>query len=1226
MSSLTNSAAGVPATLPPLSFKMIDVRDNKDPNGMFLCFGRTGVKTDGDPYSGGKSVCVRMVGYSPNFFVKMPPNWTTTNIQSLYKLINERITKGRLLKVGDVVAMSRFVTNPEYSRYGTVRRITGENITVSLARDRSDRSDLSDNEVEVTRDTIELIGLYRSTGPTLLHDYTAFNGDNKEPFLRMAFTNSSYFSRAKYELTTPIRLPGIASVKLQTFEANIEPPIRCMHSNDITPCGWVTTSKYELLSEPQVADSATELPTDAVTDAESLESLFVRRTDATATDATATDATATDATDATDSATDSDSATESATDGRLKRISNCDIEIICRWNEMHPDKQKNNDCISAPFSVMSYDIECNSHVVTNFPDAQNVEDEIFQIACTFNIYQSRDCHRRYLLTTKPVTVSTLSRHTKVLCYSTERELLLGFVKLLRQEDPDVITGYFINGFDNKYMYDRAEMLRIKYEFNQWSRLLDTPCELKKWTPSSSGMGENIMYVPECYGRVIVDLNKVLTMNLLAIGSLSSYKLDNVAQVFYRGPIRRLRFEQDSKRLVFETANTELEKGSYIYIMQREILTNIEDPLMQSKFEIESTERVDDVTLRIYLKTPKVDIAELVSEIETKVSGYAVEWSLAKDDIEPVYIFRTFQQGTPDDAALIGKYCEKDAMLVNVLVEKMEVLGTTMELANVTRVPLYYIFNRGQGVKSYSLISYGCRQRSIAMPDMDKRGTNEEGKYNGAAVFDPLVGVHYEPVVVNDFSSLYPSEIIAMNMSRETHVQDTRYLNLPNYIYHKTGYDDNGVPKTEYFAQRIGTDGVPEFGTVPAMLMTLLESRKNTKKAMKTEKDDQKRRNLSGREKALKITANSIYGQLGAKTSDIYHRPIAACTTAGGQRRLFRARDFVLQDLTALWADIGKLEPMLAIIAKSAEQRSVDDLRQKVLDMHRRFDIDPELVYGDTDSGFFKYNVTSRPDNLADQANDDDPVEIRRRAMMMGMIVGDLTKSVFPSPHEFQYEKVFHPLICITKKRYTGNKYEDDPNKFKVESMGLVTKRRDNAKIVKVVMGNLIDMMLRGVSVYDILDYIKDMLSAIESNKFPISYYVTTKSIKDLRSYKDVNSLVHTRLAVRMIERDPNSAPQPNERLSYVYVLNKRFYSPKGSKLLQGDRVEELSYFKKNETSKNLKIDYIHYITNQIQSPVCQFLDLLIPNSETAVFKPIVDRMILDVQGIVPISNFFKKAA
>jgi hypothetical protein len=44
--------------------------------------------------------------------------------------------------------------------------------------------------------------------------------------------------------------------------------------------------------------------------------------------------------------------------------------------------------------------------------------------------------------------------------------------------------------------------------------------------------------------------------------------------------------------------------------------------------------------------------------------------------------------------------------------------------------------------------------------------------------------------------------------------------------------------------------------------------------------------------AFKVTANSLYGQIGSRTSPIYLKDIAACTTATGREMIMMAKNFV----------------------------------------------------------------------------------------------------------------------------------------------------------------------------------------------------------------------------------------------------------------------------------------------------------------------------------------------
>ena len=66
------------------------------------------------------------------------------------------------------------------------------------------------------------------------------------------------------------------------------------------------------------------------------------------------------------------------------------------------------------------------------------------------------------------------------------------------------------------------------------------------------------------------------------------------------------------------------------------------------------------------------------------------------------------------------------------------------------------------------------------------------------------------------------------------------------------------------------------------------------------------------------------------------------------------------------------------------------------------------------------------------------------------------------PHNLEYEKTMFPLLLLSKKRYVGLLYTDDPDepRPKQKSMGIALKRRDYAPVVKVVYGGTIEIILR----------------------------------------------------------------------------------------------------------------------------------------------------------------------
>ena len=62
-----------------------------------------------------------------------------------------------------------------------------------------------------------------------------------------------------------------------------------------------------------------------------------------------------------------------------------------------------------------------------------------------------------------------------------------------------------------------------------------------------------------------------------------------------------------------------------------------------------------------------------------------------------------------------------------------------------------------------------------------------------------------------------------------------------------------------------------------------------KKLIKTEKDPFMQNILDKRQLAYKVTANSLYGQCGSRTSSFYQKNIAASTTATGRLMITYAK-------------------------------------------------------------------------------------------------------------------------------------------------------------------------------------------------------------------------------------------------------------------------------------------------------------------------------------------------
>lgn len=130
------------------------------------------------------------------------------------------------------------------------------------------------------------------------------------------------------------------------------------------------------------------------------------------------------------------------------------------------------------------------------------------------------------------------------------------------------------------------------------------------------------------------------------------------------------------------------------------------------------------------------------------------------------------------------------------------------------------------------------------------------KFEGATVIDPIKGFYKDPIATLDFASLYPSIMMAHNLCYSTLVRRQDLSRLPAEAYAKSPTGDSFVKSATHK------------GILPQILEELLAARKKAKGLMKNEKDPFKYAVYDGRQLALKVSANSVYGFTGAQVEEV----------------------------------------------------------------------------------------------------------------------------------------------------------------------------------------------------------------------------------------------------------------------------------------------------------------------------------------------------------------------
>ena len=839
----------------------------------------------------------------------------------------------------------------------------------------------------------------------------------------------------------------------------------------------------------------------------------------------------------------------------------------------------------------------------HFPSLEG--DKVTFIGSTFLRYGENEPYRNHCIVLN--TCATLPNAEIQIC-KTEKDVLIAWQELMESENPDIVIGYNIFGFDYSFLFERAKECECVEQFLKLSRNRDEICAQKKngeykleenKLQIASGTHE-LRYI-KMTGRLQIDLYNVFRRE----ENLSSYKLDYVSGYFIGDGVKGFAPTTDTaeKFVKVSTGNlTGLTVGAFVHF--EEIGNTTEYMEGGAKFkvvEINNQERSFTIQGQIGGgggggKSEKGLEEKETGGKESVGNKKKVRWCLAKDDVSPQDIFK-MTGGTDDDRAVIAKYCLQDCNLVHHLLKKVDSLTGFIEMAKICSVPISFLVFRGQGIKSISFVAKKCREKGVLIPVIEK--TDSQEGYEGAIVLPPKCGLYLDtPVACVDYASLYPSSMISENLSHDSKVwakeynlqgelvkvegvQDKKtglfvFDNLPGYTYVNVEYDTfKWVRKSEKakaekviwgkrvcrFAQaqvHTQTDEKTQ-GILPLILEELLMARKATRKQIPKETDEFMKNVLDKRQLGYKLTANSLYGQCGAKTSAFYERDIAASTTATGR--------------------------LLLTFAKRVIEECYGNTlcRTSVLG-HEWVRTKSEYIYGDTDSVFFTFHLET-PEGLSIVGKTalEITIELAQQA-------GHLASSFLKKPHDLEYEKTFMPFCLLAKKRYVGMLYETDVNVCKRKEMGIVLKRRDNAPIVKEVYGGIVDILMREQNIQKAKSYLRDCLQKMVKEEYPIEKLIISKSLRS--GYKNPQSIAHKVLADRMTERDPGNKPSPGDRIPYVYIhhINKN--------ALQGEKIENPTYILENK----IKVDYSFYITNQIMKPVQQ------------IFSLVIDRIILEEQG------------
>jgi DNA polymerase alpha subunit A len=377
------------------------------------------------------------------------------------------------------------------------------------------------------------------------------------------------------------------------------------------------------------------------------------------------------------------------------------------------------------------------------------------------------------------------------------------------------------------------------------------------------------------------------------------------------------------------------------------------------------------------------------------------------------------------------HCEFDTYLVTELMFKLQVIPMTKQLTTLagnlwTRTMVGARAERNEYLLLHEFHSkkYICPDRRVSFQVQDeetgevvKKG-KRKAAYAGGLVLEPKAGLYDKFVLLLDFNSLYPSIIQEYNICFTT-VQRSY----------------NG--ESDVMPELPDTNENADMGVLPKLLKGLVERRRAVKGLMKGNITSAEYAQYDIRQKALKLTANSMYGCLGFVHSRFFAKPIAMLITHQGR-----------------------------------------EILQKTISMAESENLD--VIYGDTDSIMINTNC----------------VEIE----MVKKIANDLKTKVNNCYKllEIEMDGMFKKLLLLKKKKYAAQTITEVNGGFidKLETKGLDLVRRDwcelSHQVSKHVLTQIFNSSSAEESVYQIHEYLKKVKTEVLEGRIDKKLFVIDK--------------------------------------------------------------------------------------------------------------------------------------
>ncbi len=264
------------------------------------------------------------------------------------------------------------------------------------------------------------------------------------------------------------------------------------------------------------------------------------------------------------------------------------------------------------------------------------------------------------------------------------------------------------------------------------------------------------------------------------------------------------------------------------------------------------------------------------------------------------------------------------------------------------------------------------------------------------------------------------------------------------------------------------------GLVPRILKNLMTQRDEIKEKMKKSEGEMKRY-YDGLQQAIKILMNSFYGVFASSFYRFTNKEIGSSITSFGR------------------------ETVKSVI-KDLEERGI------------------KVVYGDTDSVFF----------ISPSQDLDNTIKFGEK------IAEEISKK---ENLIFEFEQVLEPFFSHgAKKRYVGRVVYPPEERGTIVVRGYETRRTDSFDLQSEILMEIFQLILDG-KLEEAKKRSKEIIDQVKKGQVPIEKLVISRSVRDIKQYKNPDSMPNVQAARKLQEMGYEFVP--GMKVSWVVVNDRK---------------------------------------------------------------------------------------